>query len=156
MLFQQYKGPFNPVAWTEGKFPHSLQRAPVSYSATVSMKFVDKLSIAYARAELPSTLQAQTGPEQSHPLPASQSAAAEPAQHRPALPPAPGCHSVPTAAEQVLTPATCSCQCSSTSAGGRTFFIDLQHHGMRLLAEDDVPFVWPVSSGRDKLRGLLS
>lgn len=87
------------------------------------MRFVDKLSVAYARAELLSTLRVQTRPEQSHPLPASHSTAAELAQHRPALPPAPACHSVPKAAEEVLTPATCSCQCSSTSTEGRTFFI---------------------------------
>lgn len=120
------------------------------------MKFVDKLSVAYARAELLSTLRVQTGPEQSHPLPASQSTAAELAQHRPALSPAPGCHSVPTAAEEVPTPATCSCHCSSTSTG-LIFFIDLQHHGIRTSAEEDTPYVWPVSLRKDKLReGLLS
>lgn len=41
------------------------------------MSFVDKLSVAYARAELLSTLRVQTRPEQSHPLPASHSTAAE-------------------------------------------------------------------------------
>lgn len=121
------------------------------------MRFVDKLSVAYARAELLSTLRVQTRPEQSHPLPASHSTAAELAQHRPALPPAPGCHSVPKAAEEVLTPATCSCQCSSTSTEGRTFFIHLQRHGIRMLAQEDIPCVWPVSLTRDKLgEGLLS
>lgn len=121
------------------------------------MKFMDKLSVAHARAELLSTLRVQTGPEQSHPLPASQSTAAELAQHRPALPPAPGCHSVPTVAEEVLTPATCSCQGSGTSTEGRTFFIDLQRRGIRTLAEEDIPYVWPASLRKDKLReGLLS
>lgn len=41
------------------------------------MRFVDKLSVAYARAELLSTLRVQTRPEQSHPFPASHSTAAE-------------------------------------------------------------------------------
>lgn len=110
-----------------------------------------------AEQELLSTLRVQTGPEQSHPVPTSQSTAAELAQHRPTLPPAPGCHSVPSAAQEVLTPVTCSCQCSSTSTEELTFFADLQRHGIRTLAEEDIPYVWPVSLRKDKLReGLLS
>lgn len=68
MLFRQHKGPFNPMAWTEGKFPpfskfpsrqQLSKKLLFNILLLLSMRFVDKLSVAYARAELLSTLPAQ-------------------------------------------------------------------------------------------------
>lgn len=68
VLFQQYKGPFNPVARTEGKFPpfskfpsRQQQSKELLFNILLllSMRFVDKLSTANARADLLSTLPVQ-------------------------------------------------------------------------------------------------
>lgn len=67
MLFQQYKGPFNSVARTEGKFqpfsefPSRQQqnRELLNILLLLSMRFVDKPSAANARADLLSTLPVQ-------------------------------------------------------------------------------------------------
>lgn len=140
MLFQQYKGSFSLVAWTEGKFPpfskfpsRQQQSKELLFNILLllSMRFVDKRSAADARADLPSALPMQQQDQSRAVLSLlSQSAAARGAERRPALPPDCRASRHPAAAEEALFPPSSRCHCSRTSTEGRSFFVHLQRRSI--------------------------
>lgn len=149
MLFQQYKGPFNPVAWTEGKFP-PFSKFPSRQQQSKGLLFNILLLLQWGFW----INWASPMPEQncSPPCQCSSRTRAELSSHclRTALLQSkhrrysfslllPEHHSIQAAAEEALFPVTCWCHCSRTSTEGCTFFIYLQHHSIRRTAQEDMP-----------------